>query len=361
MPIYLRLRKPILWLVFFISFQGWSQTNRQAAGQVWSAERANAWYSQHRWITGANFLPSTAINQLEMWQEESFDPATIDRELGWAEKIGFNSMRVFLHSLAWKEDPEGFKKRVEQYLTIANRHGIKTLFVFFDDCWNTIPQAGKQPAPKPGVHNSGWVQDPGQPLSFDSTLYPQLERYVKDVMTRFAKDKHILIWDLYNEPGNSGKKDSSLPLLKKVFQWAREINPEQPISVGLWAWDLEKLNAFQLLNSDVITYHEYEEPQWHQRVIELLKSNGRPLICTEYMARTRNSRFSNTLPLLKKYNVGAINWGFVSGKSNTIYAWDTPVPDGSQPVEWFHDIFFTDGTPYRQDEINLIKKLNDKQ
>jgi len=205
------------------------------------------------------------------------------------------------------------------------------------------------------------VQDPGQPLSTDTTLFPGLELYVKDVMKTFAHDKRILLWDLYNEPGNSGKRDSSLPLLKKIFEWARSVNPDQPISAGLWAWDFEKLNAFQVANSDVITYHDYEEAPWHQRVIELLKTNGRPLICTEYMARTRNSRFSTILPLLKRENVAAINWGFVSGKSNTKYAWDTPIPDGSEPVEWFHDIFHSDGTPYRQDEINLIKKLSSEK
>ncbi|MGN6164610.1 MAG: 1,4-beta-xylanase [Flavisolibacter sp.] len=331
-----------------------------APAQVWSVAKANQWYSQHKWISGANFLPSTAINQLEMWQAETFDPTTIDRELGWAEDIGFNTMRVFLHSLAWKQDPEGFKKRVDQFLSIADKHHIQPLFVFFDDCWNKIPHAGKQPEPKPGIHNSGWVQDPGQPLSNDTTIFPNLEKYVKDVLTTFRHDKRILLWDLYNEPGNSGKRDSTLVLLSKIFQWAREANPDQPISAGLWAWDFEKLNAFQIQNSDIITYHDYEEPQWHQRVIELLKVNGRPLICTEYMARTRNSRFSNVMPLLKKQNVGAINWGFVSGKSNTIYAWDTPVPDGSQPAEWFHDIFFANGKPYREDEVNLIKKLNGK-
>jgi endo-1,4-beta-mannosidase len=311
-------------------------------------------------VNGADFLPSTAINQLEMWQADSFDPATIDRELGWAQSIGFNTMRVYLHSVAWKQDPVGFKKRMDEFLTIAAKHGIQPLFVFFDDCWNKVPLAGTQPAPKPGVHNSGWVQDPGDPYYKDSTTYPDLEKYVKDVLTTFKNDKRILLWDLYNEPGNSGKKETSLPLLKKVFAWAREVNPDQPISVGLWAWDFEKLNEYQLMNSDIITYHNYEEPQWHQRTIELLKANGRPLICTEYMARTRNSRFSNILPLLKKHNVGAINWGFVAGKSNTIYAWDTPLPDGSEPVEWFHDIFRKDGTPYRQDEVNLIKKLNGK-
>lgn len=357
-------KKHLILVLLLISTLGvQAQKNKLAAepaGKVWSTGRANSWYAQQKWVTGANFLPSTAINQLEMWQAESFDPATIDRELGWAESIGLNTMRVFLHSLAWKADPEGFKKRVDQYLSIANKHKIKTMFVFFDDCWNKEARIGKQPEPKTGVHNSGWVQDPGDPAYKDSSNYPTLEKYVKDILIRFKHDKRILLWDLYNEPGNQGKRDSALPLLAKTFSWARAVNPDQPLTAGIWAWDLEKLNAFQIANSDVVTYHNYEEPNWHQRVIELLKVSGRPLICTEYMARTRNNRFSNTLPMLKKYNIGAINWGLVEGKSNTIYAWDTPIADGSQPVEWFHDIFKTDGTPYREDEVNLIKKLNDE-
>ncbi len=327
-------------------------------GKVWSAEKAQAWYKEHDWITGANYINANAINQLEMWQAASFDPAQIDKELGWAEAIGFNTMRVFLHSLAWKEDPSGFKKRMEEFLAISAKHKIQPMFVFFDDCWNKEPKAGKQPDPKPGVHNSGWVQDPGQPSTYDTTTFPGLEKYVKDVLTHFSQDKRILLWDLYNEPGNNSKGDSSLPLLKKIFQWAREVNPSQPVSAGLWAWNLENLNAFQLMNSDIITYHDYQEASLHRQVIDVLKSNGKPLICTEYMARTRNSRFATVLPMLKTKNVGAINWGFVDGKSNTIYAWDTPLADGSQPTEWFHDIFKKDGTAYREDEVNLIKKLN---
>lgn len=326
--------------------------------QQWSSEKANNWYAAHKWLTGADYIPANAINQLEMWQAETFDPATIDKELGWAESIGFNTLRVFLHSIAWKQDPEGFKKRMDVFLGIAAKHKIEPMFVFFDDCWNKEPKPGKQPEPKTGIHNSGWMQDPGQPASNNTAIYPELEKYVTDVMGSFAHDKRILLWDLYNEPGNSGKKDSTLVLLKKVFQWARAVNPDQPISAGLWAWDLEKYNTFQALNSDIITYHNYDQPAEHLRVIQLLKAFGRPLICTEYMARIRNSRFSNILPLLKKENVGAINWGFVSGKTNTIYAWDTPVKDGTQPTEWFHDIFFSDGKAYRNDEVELIKKLN---
>ena len=327
---------------------------------VWSVEKANRWYNMHAWISGANYIPSNAINQLEMWQKETFSPDLIDKELSWAEGIGFNTMRVFLHSLVWKENPEGFKQRIDQYLSIADKHKIQTIFVFFDDCWNDTPKTGRQPAPKVGIHNSGWVQDPGGTASSDTTLFPELEKYVKDVLTTFAHDKRILLWDLYNEPGNNDKKEKTLPLLTKIFTWAKEVNPDQPVSAGLWDWSMENFNAFQAAHSDIITYHDYGEAIWHQRVIEILKVTGRPLICTEYMARTRNSRFSTIMPLLKKENVGAINWGLVQGKTNTIYAWDTPMPNGDEPVEWFHDIFRTDGTPYRTDEVNLIKKMNGK-
>ncbi len=331
------------------------------AGEKWTASKAAEWYSKLPWISGANYLPATAINQLEMWQAETFDTATIAKEFGWAKNIGFNTMRVYLHSLAWKQDAPGFKNRMSQYLAIAQRNGIKTIFVFFDDCWNPYPQPGKQPEPKPGIHNSGWVQDPGQQASADSSNFPFLESYVTDVLKTFSKDTRILLWDLYNEPGNSNKKDSSAALLTKVFEWARKVNPDQPISAGLWAWDFEKLNEIQLSNSDVLTYHNYEDAQWHRRVIELLKASGRPMICTEYMARTRNSRFATIMPMLKEKSVGAINWGFVAGKSNTIFAWDTPMPTGAQPLEWFHDIYFPSGVAYRQDEVNLIKKLNEEK
>lgn len=330
------------------------------AQERWSREKAQDWYNQHDWLTGANFNPSTAINQLEMWQKDTFDPETIDRELGYAAQIGFNTMRVYLHSLAYKADKEGFKSRMEEYLKIADSHNIKTMFVIFDDVWDANPKIGKQPEPKPGTHNSGWVQDPGYPESVEMADSKELEAYVKDILNTFGDDDRILLWDLYNEPGNNDKGNESMALLKNVFQWAREADPSQPLSVGLWKWDLKDLNTFQALNSDIITYHSYDDPQAHNRIIELLKTHGRPMICTEYMARTRNNRFSNTLPLLKEKNIGAINWGLVNGKSNTIYAWDIPIDSGEEPVEWFHDIFRKDGTPYRQDEIDLIKKLNEQ-
>lgn len=348
------LKSVVLLLIFTLSLQSYAQESSKR----WTEEKAKAWYAEHEWITGANFVPSTAINQLEMWQMETWDPETIDRELGYAKGIGFNTMRVYLHSLAYKADKEGFKERMGDYLKIADGHDIKTIFVIFDDVWDANPKIGKQPEPKPGTHNSGWVQDPGYPASKEEANFAELGVYVKDIMKTFAQDERVLFWDLYNEPGNNDKRNESMPLLKAVFGWAREVNPSQPVSVGLWRWDLQDLNTYQAQHSDIITYHDYEGPEWHKRVLELLKTHDRPMVCTEYMARTRDSRFSNTLPLLKENNIGAINWGLVNGKSNTIYAWDTPIKGGEEPIEWFHDVFRKDGTPYRQDEVDLIKKLN---
>lgn len=328
---------------------------------VWSKEQANEWYEQWGWLRGADFLPSTAINQLEMWQAETFDTATINRELGWAESIGMNSMRVYLHHLAWEIDPQGFKNRMEQYLTLADNHNISTLFVFFDDCWNATYKAGKQPDPKPGIHNSGWVRDPGDIILSDTSLYVTLEKYVKDVLTSFGNDERIVLWDLYNEPGNSDYENKSMLLLKKVFRWGREADPMQPLSVGVWNKKLVDLGKYQLDHSDVITYHNYMDRENHQQWIDSLRAYGRPLICTEYMARTRNSLFKDIMPLLMEENVGAYNWGLVAGKSNTIYAWDTPMPNGKEPKIWFHDIFRKDGTPYDPKEVALIKDLASRE
>jgi hypothetical protein len=325
---------------------------------IWSREKANAWYAELSWMVGADFLPSTAINQLEMWQAESFDSITIDRELGYAAGIGMNVMRVYLHHLAWQVDKSGFKKRINSYLSIAHRRSIRTIFVFFDDCWNDSYQPGRQPAPKPGIHNSGWVRDPGKLLDMHPTATSMLETYVKDILVSFGKDRRILLWDLYNEPGNSGYGNKSMPLLKSIFNWARTINPDQPLSAGVWHLGLTDLNKFQLDNSDVITYHNYQDEKQHLKWIDsFLVQTGRPLICTEYMARTRGSRFENILPILKERKIAAINWGLVAGKSNTIYAWDMPMPDGAEPSTWFHDIFRKDGTPYKEEEVNLIRTL----
>jgi hypothetical protein len=331
--------------------------------QKWTPAKANAWYATQAWPRGCNYQPNSAVNQLEMFQAATFDPKAIDRELGWAEGLGLNCMRVFLHHVAWTSDKEGFKSRLNQYLAISNKHGIKTILVFFDDCWNDEYHAGKQPDPKPGIHNSGWVRDPGTAIRDIPDSLKMLESYVKDVMTAHRNDSRVLLWDLYNEPGNKKYFSKSLPLLKAIFNWARAVNPSQPLTSGIWntGADFTELNKFQLESSDVITYHNYSYSDAHKKMIADLKKYNRPILCTEYMARRNGSLFQTIMPILKAEKIGAINWGFISGKTNTMFAWGTPDTTGKEPVLWFHDVLRKDGTPFSRDEITVIKSLTGKK
>lgn len=348
---------------------------KEEGREIWTKEKANSWYEDQGWLVGANFGPSTAINQLEMWQEESFDPETIDKELGWAADIGMNTMRVYLHDLLHKNDPEGLYKRMDEFLKIADSHGISTLFVLFDSCWDPFPKAGEQRDPKPHVHNSGWVQSPGQEVLKDSTQYPRLERYVKETIGRFKDDDRVLGWDIWNEPDNMtgpsyekveipNKVALVLPLLENAFTWARAVNPSQPLTSGVWMgdWssheDMEPIHQLQLEQSDIITFHNYDTPEEFEKRIKWLQRYDRPMLCTEYMARPNGSTFEGFLPIAKEYNVGMYNWGFVNGKTQTIYPWDSWTKEYTdEPPVWFHDIFRKDGTAYRAEEVELIKEL----
>ena len=349
----------------------------------WSAQRARDWYEGVAWPVGANFVPSTAINPLEMWQADTFDPETIDRELGWAAASGMNTMRVFLHDLAWKQDPEGFLERVDRYLAISDKHGISTMLVFFDGVWNPYPKAGKQPAPVPRVHNSGWIQSPGRKFLDDPALQESLKPYVQSVVTRFKDDPRVQIWDLFNEPdnGNGGnfgggsrepdlspalKKQRAYELLFRTFQWVREINPSQPLTVGVWGgpnW-LDRpdyIERLSLEQSDLISFHTYNGPKDTKRMVEGLTRHHRPILCTEYMARGNNSTFAGILPIFHQHKVGAYNWGLVDGKSQTIYPWNSwKKTYTEEPDPWFHDVFRRDGTPYDPAETKLIRRLRDQ-
>jgi hypothetical protein len=342
----------------------------------WSEQQANDWYARQPWLVGSNYIPATAINQLEMWQAETFDPQRIDLELGWAEAIGLNTMRVFLHDLPWQEDAAGLQKRIDTFLAIADKHHIRILLVLFDSVWDPNPHLGKQHAPTPGVHNSGWVQSPGAAALKDSSQWPRLETYVKGVVGAFAKDRRVLGWDVWNEPSNTNvpayskdeppnKKEIVRSLLPKVFAWAREAGATQPLTSGLWEGDyaqpekLDPIAKIQFEQSDVLSFHNYGKPSRFEKQVHELQMNHRPVICTEYMARPRKSTFEGILPIAKADQVGAINWGLVAGKTQTYLPWDSwkkPYID-RQPKVWFHEIFRTDGQPYRQQEVDLIRKL----
>lgn len=347
--------------------------------QQWPAKKAQDWYAKQPWLVGANFLPSNAINELEMWQAETWSPELIDKELGWAKGLGMNTVRVFLHDLAYRNDPAGFKKRLDAFLRISAKHGIRPMLVLFDSCWDPYPKSGKQHEPKQGLHNSGWVQSPGREILEDHAKWTLLRAYVNDVVTSFRNDKRILAWDVINEPDNDNansygknhlkqepadKKALGVKLTKEAFGWVRAAKPSQPVTAGPWNGDwssiekMNELNRFLIENSDIVTFHNYDNAAEFEKRVKWLRQYGRPLLCTEYMARVTGSTFQNILPVARQHRVAMMNWGFVSGKSQTIYPWDSwQKPYASEPPVWFHDIFRTNGDPYRPEETAFIKNI----
>ena len=375
--------KKIIFLVFaLICFNAGFAQNKSP--KQWTAQKANEWYAKQPWLLGSNFIPSNAINELEMWQAETWSPELIDKELGWAENIGMNTMRVFLHDLAYRSDPAGFKKRLDQFLGICAKHKIRPILVLFDSCWDPQPKTGKQKDPVLGVHNSGWVQSPGAEILADKSKWNTLLKpYVNDVVSTLKNDKRVLAWDVVNEPDNDNassygrnnmkielenKAEMGVLLVKEAFGWVREVNPTQPVTAAPWLGDwssidkMSDMNRFLFENSDIITFHNYDKAEEFEKRVKFLQTFKRPIICTEYMSRGSGSTFETVTPIAKKYKVGAIGWGLVSGKTQTIYAWNTwQKPGSGEPELWFHDVFRADGTPYKAEEIKILKGLTNKK
>jgi hypothetical protein len=358
--------------------------NSTKSQSPWPVQKAWAWQKQQPWLAGCNYLPVTAINQLEMWQAESFDTITIEKELALAERIGFNTLRVFLHDKLWEQDAAGFRKRIDIFLSICKRHHIRPMFVFFDSCWDPFPKTGKQHDPILGLHNSGWVQSPGAEILVDTTRYDQLRRYVQDIVRHFRNDSRILCWDVWNEPDNTngnsyGKKEPAEKvafvnaLLPRVFAWARSEKPSQPLTSGLWTWwdrgwskdssrNLSETEKIQLANSDIISFHCYNDSTNFRLQLEALLGRGRPVICTEYMARGEKSTVMTIMPVARRYKTGVINWGFADGKEQTKYPWNSwDKHYTSDPVPWHHILFRADYSPYSPEEISFIKRMTNRR
>ena len=375
------MKRQLVRLLSLIAILAFLVGGNAAARERWTVEQVNAWYAEQPWLVGCNFTPSTAINQLEMWQADTFDPETIDRELGWAADIGFNSIRVYLHNLLWEQDNEAFLRRVDQFLAIADKHGIGVMFVPLDGVWDPQPKLGKQREPRPHVHNSGWLQAPGAEILDDPRRHDELRPYIYGLIRHFRDDSRVQLWDVFNEPDNPNRNSygrdgtrTELPedkkeqmatrLLKRVFVWAREANPSQPLTAGVWRGDLsnhDKLteyNRVMLEESDIVSFHSYGDLPSAVRRVDNLRRYNRPMICTEYMSRGSGSTFDPVMGYLKEHKIGAYNWGLVAGKTQTHYPWETWRKQyTAEPELWFHEIFRKDGTPYDAAETKYIRSL----
>ncbi len=324
----------------------------------WTSEKAHAWYRDAGVIRGCNYLPRTAVNMTEMWQAPTFDPETIDQELGWAAAAGYNSVRIFVQYLVWSDDPRGLKERMDRFLDIASRHGISTMVILFCDCFfgGRDPYPGPQDDPVPGVHNSQWVPSPGFACLADRDNWPDLERYVKDIVGSFGSDDRVLAWDLYNEPDDDRR---SQPLVEDAFAWARTVDPAQPLTTGPWTWnafeDDLSLRLFEL--SDIITFHYYGPADEIGPSLARCNAYGRPVICTEWLRRHHGNTFASILPVFSEQEIGWYNWGLVAGRTQTYLAWESKKGDPT-PAIWQHDMMHPDGTPLDPAEPKLIRQFD---
>lgn len=343
---------------------------------IWSPEKSFDWYEKQGWLVGCNFLPSSSINQIEMFQEETFDLTEIATELSWAKDLGFNSIRVYLHDLLWDEKDQ-FLNRFNSFLDCCESQAIKPIIVLFDDCHYPNPTLGPQPLPIKGVHNSGWKQSPGHEIvreiasSANSKHLNRLKKFTQELLNIYREDNRILMWDLYNEPGQFGIGETSYKFLEYVWYWAHEVRPSQPLTSCLDGSIGDEIIALNASKSDIITFHAYEADKLLPTILRL-KELGRPLICTEYMAREYGTTFKFSLPIFKEHKVGCYNWGLVAGRSQTNFNWETILhlhekkkEDGLltkgesliEPELWFHDIVRKDGTPFDPEEISFIKDI----
>ena len=327
---------------------------------IWTSERAWEWYSKIPLQVGFNYVTSTAVNSTEMWQEETFDRETVRRELEWASDLGYNSLRVFLPYIVWEVEGNAFLRRFDLFLEIASENGLSVMPILFDDCAfdrGKDPYYGKQPDPVPGKHNGRWTPSPGFTYADDASKQPMLRAYVHAVIGAHANDGRILAWDMYNEPGNTGRGNEALPLLVSAFRWARECEPSQPLTAGAWKTGLYDYTFYAMKElSDIPSFHSYDKydvtlSSW----IEPIEKYNKPVFVTEWLCRERGNTVFTHLPLWAEKKISSWHWGLVLGKTQTNLWWGE---DKCEP--WQHDMLYPDGRTYDPKEFELIRELREK-
>ena len=349
----------------------------------WSKERAWEWYNSRPWIRGCNYMSADCVNRVDMWQALHFDKiyAQTEEELKIMQELGFNSVRLILEYVVWKEEHDSFLERFEKYLALYHKYGISCMIVLANDCMPPKTELWKMPYVGEQTYDIGYHggrkhsqhgrhEGPAPHYYFDDPeLCEDYFRMVTEIVTKYKDDPRILMWDLFNEPGNSRREAITMPYLVRMFETVRAIDPIQPLSVAAWWFDPDdfhtsEVNQYALDNSDIITYHNYGSYEEHIKVIKYLKSYGRPIINTEWLARITGNTVFDNFPLFYLENIGCYNWGFVAGKYQTYepyeFHWQWYADDPKAPIDftkWFHDLIRPSGRPYDPRETELIKRF----
>lgn len=352
-------------------------------GEQWSKERAWAWYTARPWIRGCNFMSSDCANRIDQWQAYGFEERfeTAKRELALAAETGFNSIRIIPEFFVWEQEHDGFMERFERYIALAHENGISCMIVLGNDCMPPKEEFDKRM--HLGEQHVDWGFHGGRRVSQHGTFggagYSVLDTregadrfcaFARELVERYKNDERVLMWDVFNEPGNSNRKSLSLPVLRHLFALIRGIDPIQPLTVGVWSETkhpekLPEIERFGLEHSDIVSFHCYRSYADNVEILHRLKAYGRPIVNTEWLARCIGNTVEEIFPLFFAMGVGCYNWGFVAGKYQTYEPWEgmwdnyakDPAHNGWDFDKWFHDLYRPSLHPYNPNEIALIKRF----
>ena len=292
-----------------------------------------------RWVHGAVFVPTNVVNEAQQWDQ--YDPVINDRELHYASLYGINCVRVYLHYFIYLKNKDALLKNVEDFLTRADRYGIKVEFVFFDDCWNEpsediLKTDYHYPAPMFGVHNSRWLLSPGHAvLNHYDEHRDRLKAYVQDIVKAHLNDSRVAFWETYNEP--HAKTNGLLKLIQESRDWVHETGTKIPVTATGSGFCGDPY-------SDFLTWHNYSGDY---------KFTADPITALNTECMCRKNQTVPDLIAHFKGKTGFIVWEFGIGRDDCRFYWGeasgTPAQDEHDLP--FHGLVYADGHPWSTDDI----------
>ncbi len=294
------------------------------------------------WMRGANYVPSYARNDVQIWLD--YDPAVIDRELGYAAKLKLNVVRVFLQVAVYETAPQRFLDNFENLLSLCAKHQIQLMPVLFDSCFD--PQV----VDLQNYHDKKWMPSPGF-SRLGNQDRPALERYIQAVVGGHRQDRRIVLWDVMNEPestahyadGERGGRATIDAFVRWALRRVKDEQPNQPLTIG-WAAQPNTLAFIDLV--DVICIHQYcpaaELAKWIREAQHWSRLYGKPVIMNEFIGRPQQP-FERALPIVAEQKIGWCFWELMIGR--------TQFAEGVSP---YQGLLYPDGTCYDADEVAAV-------
>lgn len=349
--------------------------------EKWTKERAWEWYNKQPWIRGFCYYPSCCLNMIEMWQEYNWDKvkATMEKEMAIAKEWGFNAVRILTLFDLYLDQPEAHLNHLEEFIQICDKNQIKVMVCIGNDCLVSKsnykkPSYGEQEYDL-GYHSGKAISphivmnEPGYALADEPEYFDLYLEYVEAIISKYAKDERVLLWDIYNEPGNSRRGMMSYKVMEESFKIARKYDTIQPCAACCWSYNekdepYKEIELKALEMSDVILYHGYMNYKKHKRTVKFLKKTyERPLFNTEWLHRIWHNDVEHFFPYFRKNKIAAFNWGFVRGKSQTNEPWEWLFNEYHLGhgkdwdfTKWQHDLIRSNLEPYDFKEYEIIKR-----